>query len=129
MTAKLSTRVSCRHAELKRPLPYIEIEFISGADHPTANSNMNGAVTGILPVKKGQRSLFLTALWLMLHLRSESSVLYNASKQKELQEFHPKNAIQLINCEIKSCRYRDGFEVLLKSSSRIEESHCKKGLL
>ena len=82
-------------------------------NQPLSNVTVHGAITAISPVKKGKCSLFFDGML----------VGFNLVQQRKVQVFHQKRLpVQLVDCEVKHSRYGDGFQVVLKSTSEIQES-------
>ena len=53
---------------------------------------------------------------------------FDTQQQRKLNNYHQKNIpVELINCEVKSSRYGEGYEVMLKGGTHIKESTKKKG--
>ena len=101
------------------------IEQIDNVDGPIANTSIHGAITSLSPVKKGRNSIFFDDT-----LADETSKIrvvgFDAQQQRKLNNYHQKNIpVELINCEVKSSRYGEGYEVMLKGGTHIKESPKK----
>ena len=102
------------------------IEQIDNVDGPIANTSIHGAITSLSPVKKGRNSIFFDGT-----LADETSKIrvvgFDAQQQRKLNNYHQKNIpVELINCEVKSSRYGEGYEVMLKGGTHIKESQQQK---
>ena len=100
-------------------------EEISDQDHPTASTKVHGAITSLSPIKKGRKSVLFDGT-----LADETSKIrvvdFDAHQQRKLQDYHQKNEpVELVNCEVKSSRSGDGYELMLKSGTGIKESPKK----
>ena len=52
---------------------------------------------------------------------------FDTQQQRKLNNYHQKNIpVELINCEVKSSRYGEGYEVMLKGGTHIKESPKKR---
>ena len=101
------------------------IEEITDVDRPIASTKIHGAITSLSPIKKGRKSIFFDGT--LADATSKIRVVgFDAHQQRKLQEYHQKNvAAELENCEVKSSRYGDGYELMLKSGTGIKESPKK----
>ena len=51
---------------------------------------------------------------------------FDVQQQRKLNNYHQKNIpVELINCEVKSSKYGEGYEVMLKGGTHIKESPKK----
>ncbi len=110
---------------MARKRSYEEIDEISALDRPITSTKLHGAVTSLSPIKKGRNSIFFDGT-----LADEKSKIrfvgFDAHQQRKLDEYHQRNVpVELANCEVKSSRFGDGYELLLKSATGIKESPKK----
>ena len=97
---------------------YEEIDHIDNVDGPTT---IYGAITALSPVKKGRNSLFFDGT-----LADDTSTIrlvgFAPAQQKRLEEYQQKKvAVEHHNCEVKQSRYGEGYELMLKSGSSINQ--------
>ena len=51
---------------------------------------------------------------------------FDAKQQRKLNNYHQKNIpVEVINCEVKSSKYGEGYEMMLKGGTHIKESPKK----
>ena len=113
----------------KRSRSYEEFGDISALERPIATTKLHGAITSLSPVKKGRNSIFSDGM-----LADEKSKIqfvgFDAHQQRRLHEYHQRNVpVELANCEVKSSRLGDGYELMLKSATGIKESPKKMNVL
>ncbi len=109
----------------KRSRSYEEIDEISALDRPIASTTLHGAVTSLSPIKKGRNSIFFDGTLADEHSKIRF-VAFDAHQQRKLQDYHQKNVpVELANCEVKSSRFGDGYELMLKSGTGIAQSPKK----
>ena len=77
------------------------------------------------PVKKGRKSTYFNGV-----LADETSQMklvgFNGMQQRKLNEYHQKNiAVQLEDCEVKAAHQGEGYEVMLKTYTKISQSPKK----
>ena len=112
-------------AEQTRKRKFSEIEQLDNVDQPLPNSCVHGAITSISPVKRGRGAPYFDGM-----LADDTSKIrfvgFESFQQKKLFNFQEKNVpVKIENCEIKSAKHGDGYEVILKSNSQIKQSPRK----
>ena len=112
-------------AQQSKKRKFSEIEQIDDVNGPLPNSSIQGAITSLSPVKPGRKSSYFDGM-----LADDTSKIrfvgFEPLQQKKLVNFLERNVpVQIDNCEIKTARQGEGYEVMLKSSSIIKESPKK----
>ena len=99
-----------------------EANSLDEVNSPVANVTVHGAVTAVSPVKKGKRSIFFDGM-LADHTARVRLFGFDSFQQRKLDELHQRRLpAEISDCEVKRSRYHEGFEVMLKNSSKIKES-------
>lgn len=108
-------------AQQSKKRKFSEIEQIDDVNGPLPNSCIHGAITSLSPIKPGRKSAYFDGV-----LADDTSKIrfvgFEPLQQKKLVNLQQQNVpVQIDNCEIKTARQGEGYEVMLKSSSQIKE--------
>ena len=89
------------------------------------NASVHGVIASLSPMKKGKGADFFDAK-LTDGDTNVRVVGFQASQRKRLASFYDTSAsVSLQNCKVKRARNSEDFEILLKSTSRMEPSNRK----
>ena len=106
-------------AQQSKKRKFSEIEQIDDVKGPLPNSSIHGAITSLSPIKPRRKSAYFDGM-----LADNSSrirfVGFEPLQQKKLVSLQQQNVpVQIDNCEIKTARQGEGYEIMLKSTSQI----------
>ena len=75
-------------------------------DEVEENTKIHGALS---PIKKGRNSVFFDGTL----ADGTSKISFDGTQQRKLQDYHDKKVpVELVNCEVKTSGYGEGYDVV-----------------
>ena len=88
------------------------IEEISGVDHPITSTKIHGVITSV----SHQKGLKLRVFGIFADETAKMRMVgFDDPQHRKLREYHERNVpVELVNCEVRSSKYGDGYELMLE---------------
>ena len=101
------------------------ISHLDEINEPIPSAIIHGAITQISPIKKGRNSNFFDAT-LSDNTSSVRLVGFTPQQQVKLENMHKnKSPVEFLDCVIKDSRHGVGYDIMLKSNTKITSSPKK----
>ena len=95
-------------------------------NEPTPSAIIHGAITSVSPIKKGRLNTQFFDATLADKTSSLRVVGCSHQQQIQLHELHKnKSPVELVDCVVKNSRQGQGYDIMLKSSTKIKLSPKK----